>query len=218
MIFDQMIKAVRGDGLLDQSLDEIDEMFRLCERIFCCALECLTCESCRKECEIDPIESEIDKRTEDTRRMIVEYLAINSAPNISAALTLGQVLTDLERIGDISGNIRELEMTSEKGQLGEEFLKDIRDLNSGICEMFSLTQKAFRECDSDLAADVSEKNNVIRKKCDSIFSKAWTSGGSDNRVTIVHVLSSKYIKRVSEHLKNICTSIIKPYPEIGHSK
>ncbi|MBU0762910.1 MAG: hypothetical protein KKD39_07775 [Candidatus Altiarchaeota archaeon] len=218
MVLKELYEVWSGDGLLNDSLDDIQSLFDKAKKIFVLSVDDLVKNEAKSEQEIDRLENEIDSDTKNTRRRIVEYLAVNKNPNISAALVLGQVLTDLERIGDISQDILGLDKMYDNQLTNSPFSDNVETLKHDLSQLFDDTKVAFKETDVQRAKNIIQKNIEIRAVCDEMFKRLW---GGENQIiqeTMVYVLTFRYIRRVSEHLKNIASSIIKPYHEIGHSK
>ena len=101
MVFKELYRIWTKEDLLDESLKNIDAMFKENKEMFVIALRNLI-DNKRDEKAIRAKEAKIDECTQDTRKKILEYLAINTKPELNASLVLVSILIDLERLGDLS--------------------------------------------------------------------------------------------------------------------
>lgn len=205
-------------GLLGESFKDIDVMFGKCRKIFVLALDDLVKNKVNEVDKINDLEKKIDDFTRGTRRKIIEYLAINNNPNINAALVLGQTLSDLERIGDISREILKLDLMYDQKLSESDFLSAYRGLEEVVLWEFDAAREAFMKADKEKANAVIRKHDEVKARYDEMFKRIWDGESKINQETIIYVLVFRYFNRVSAHLMNISTSVVKPYTDMGYSK
>ncbi|HGJ67358.1 TPA: hypothetical protein ENS27_18505 [bacterium] len=208
----EILELFKKEDLLKQAMDEANEMFNKAEFIFKAAMEMVT--SC-KESNVDiyEIDQEIDDMELDVRQKAIKHLILNSRKeDVAATIVLTDAVRDIERIGDYSKSIYELlDICPTEFIVGSEGLELLENIESQILEIFALTREANRDGDIQKAKKVMEMQLEIGKECDKIFVYMSLKPDLKNVHAVIYVLLSRYLKRISSHIKNIATNIVNPF-------
>lgn len=211
-MFKEILALLRKEDLLKQAMAEADEMLSKTEFIFKSAMMMLI--SC-KESDVDIYEKdqEIDNIELDIRQKALKHLLLgNRKEDIAAAIILTDAVKDIERIGDYSKSIYELlDICPTELVVTGEGLELLEDIESQILEIFTLTREAYRDGDIQKAQKVMDIQLEIAKKCDKIFVYMSLKPDLKNVHAVIYVLLSRYLKRISSHIKNIAANIVNPF-------
>ena len=90
-----------------------------------------------------------------------------------------------------------------------------REIEAQIMEIFDLTRDAYRDADVEKAQRAMDMHWRISERCDKMFEDLASEEGLDPEYAVIYTLLSRYLKRVSSHLKNIASSVVNPFPRMG---
>lgn len=214
MIYDALTKS----KLLQKTYKDIGEMNRECKNIFEKSFECLVENRDKEALELSNEDKKINKYEVDIRNSIMGYLAVNTAPDLNASLTLASVVIDHERIGDYSKIIAQLGLLYPAKLEDNEYMDIINSMKNTIVEQFDLTHTAFEESNVEKAKKVIDSYSGIKALHDALVHKLNKEKNLEINKAITYASLGIYLRRISAHLKNICTSVVKPFPEIGFEK
>ncbi|KPJ50420.1 hypothetical protein AMJ40_03015 [candidate division TA06 bacterium DG_26] len=151
----------------------------------------------------------------DIRRKVLEHLSVNPQEDLAASLVLTSVVIDLERIGDFAKNIVELATMYPEKLEGIKYLPRLVEMADKVQEFFTLTEESLKEADVAKGKLVMEEHAKIACACDSMLRELVQDEGISARKAIVCALLTRYLKRISAHLKNIVSSVVNPFQRIG---
>ena len=148
---------------------------------------------------------------------VLEHLLLgNRKEDVTAALILTSAVIDIERIGDYAKNILELADICPRETVVEEgHAIFFRDIESQLLEMFALTHDAHEQGDAQKAQTVMEMHWRLSERCDRMFEELVSEEELSAEYAVIYTLLSRYLKRVSSHVKNIASSVVNPFPRIG---
>jgi len=208
----EILDLFRKEDLLKQATEEANEMLSKAEFVFRAAMEIVM--YC-KESNVDiyEMDQEIDDMELDVRQKALKHLLLGSKKeDIAAAILLTDAVRDIERIGDYSKSIYELlDICPTEFIVNDEGLDLLRDIESDILEIFTLTREANGDGDTEKAQKVMNMQLEIGKKCDKIFVHMSLKPDLKNVQAVIYVLLSRYLKRISSHIKNIAANIVNPF-------
>jgi phosphate uptake regulator len=162
------------------------------------------------------IDKQVNKREIEIREKILKHLAFGADKvDIAPALSLSSIVIDIERIGDYCKNMFELvEIYPEK--LDEDsYIQKLKEMSEEISHEFDVTYLAFKEADEEKAEYVMKKHLEINKILENLLREVAKDDSLKPRKAIIIALLTRYLKRVSAHLKNVASSIVNPYPKIS---
>ena len=103
--------------------------------------------------------------------------------------------------------------------MSEDCLNSLKEIEDDILSRFTDTLTAIEQQDEKLAKKLLKS---YRKSFSSISDKIVNDGISgkqeyrDQKEAASVTLYARYLKRVGGHLKNITTTMLNPYEEIGY--
>jgi len=203
----------KGSGLLKMCMEDLFKMFDISENMFSAAWDMVT--GTGKVEDLYKIDRQLNELQIAIRRRILEHLAINPAQDINATFVLSILVIDLERIGDYAKNLDEIAKHCTGDQCGLQF-KAMEPLANRVQKMYPQTKKSLSESDSDLARRIMEDQAELAKAADTYMDELIENAKISSKEGIVAALMSRYIKRVSAHLKNVASSVVNPYHRIGY--
>ena len=214
----EFLKALSGDTLLNQAIQQVEEMLAIAEEMFHETHSRILCENPatfsvhKRDKDINQLESEV-------RRKVLEHLSINTKPDIVGSLVLTTVTGYIERIGDNVKQFTELEDHYGKPFPSLPQFSVISGCTETILLNFGLTRKAIHDEDEASAESVITNHRKIRDRLNTTLKSVYGEKGDyDKNAALTEVLYARGLKRINANLKNIATSVIKPYDEIGYTR
>lgn len=213
-MFREFFSHWRKKDLLHQALEEANVMMAQVAEMFKFACDVLF-EKQREGADIYRQDRIINKYEIDIRRKVLEHLSLNPQEDLTSSLVLTSVVIDMERIGDFSKNIVELARMYPEALEGDKYISRLVEMSHKVEEFFKLTVESFKEADVEKGERVMEEHARIACICDSILEELVEDEGIPGRKAIVCALLTRYLKRISAHLKNIASSVVNPFQRIG---
>ena len=215
-MFKEILSILRRDDLLKQAMDEAELMFSKAELMFRAAVN-MVMESQKPDMDIYEADREINRMEWEVRQKVLEHMVIgNSKEDVPAVLILTSAVVDIERIGDYSKNILELaDICPGAIVAGTDHAKFFKEIEEKILKIFSLTYDAHRDADAEKAQIAMDMHWQISERCDRMFEELASEEGLPAEHAVIYTLLSRYLKRVSSHLKNIASSVVNPFPRMG---
>jgi len=155
--------------------------------------------------ELDRLEVEIDK-------LCLRYLATRQPidAELRTITTIMKMVTDLERIGDLSVNVAERGLELSAGT-GIEPGLDLPQMGEIAADMVRMAADAFLEGDPHTAREVIAKDNEVDDLNRQAFEK-WMVAMAAHPDQIDRALSltsmSKHIERIADHACNLGEMIV----------
>lgn len=205
-------------GLLKEIYEKVEKMNIECKKIFDETINCLLQRRIEYIREIADEDKIINKYEVEIRNDILNYLAINRAPDLNAALILTSIVISYERIGDYCKGIANLYASYPCVLEKDEYMEIILQMRTTIEEQIELTRIAFKECDTEKARKVVDSYGGIKTLHQAIIEKLNKDTQIKTNNAITYACLSMYLRRISAHLKNTSTAILYPFPEIGFEK
>jgi phosphate uptake regulator len=212
-MYRDLLNIWKGSGLLRLCVDDLFRMFDISEMMFSAGWEMIT--GSGKVEGLYRIDRQLNELQIAIRRRILEHLAINPAQDINASFVLAILVIDLERIGDYAKNLDEIAKHYPEPISGGAF-DALHPMAERVKEMFTQTKIAITENDTELARRVMADQADLAMQADRLMDQLIESKDISVKEGIVAALLSRYLKRVSAHLKNVASSVVNPYHRIGY--
>ncbi|MCK4231882.1 hypothetical protein KAX21_02930 [candidate division WOR-3 bacterium] len=212
-MYRDLLNIWKGSGLLRLCVDDLLKMFDISEMMFSAGWEMIT--GSGKVEGLYRIDRQLNELQIAIRRRILEHLAINPAQDINASFVLAILVIDLERIGDYAKNLDEIAKHYPEPISGGAF-DALHPMAERVKEMFTQTKIAITENDTELARRVMADQADLAMQADRLMDQLIESKDISVKEGIVAALLSRYLKRVSAHLKNVASSVVNPYHRIGY--
>lgn len=169
---------------------------------------------------VTEMESTIDRYEDELGTYLVKLskkeIGENDAKKISKLL---HTISDFERIGDHADNIlmTAQEMHEKKISFSAEAKEEIDNLTDAISEILSITVKAFKNDDIELAEIVEPLEEVIDEIIDHVKTRhieRLTKGNCTIELGFVLTDVITNFERISDHCSNIAVAVIEAQREM----
>lgn len=213
-MFKTLFSPWRGDYLLNQALNETEQMLSEVEKMFSFALGVLM-EGKPDRMDIYKMDRSVNQYEIDIRKKVLEHLTINPKQDITASLVLTSIVIDIERIGDFSKNLIELAHMYPEKLEKSKYVEDIKEIETEVLENFRMTKRIFSEADAEKGRQLMGRHAQLAKRCDRMLEELINDDKISPKEAVAFTLLTRYLKRVSAHLKNVASSVVNPFHRIG---
>jgi phosphate uptake regulator len=218
MMFKELFDALRKGSILKSAFESVDRMHLQAKDMYVLSVECLVENKDEIAKDISREDRVINVSVREVRREILEYLAINSSPDISFSLMLTGIVIDYERIGDYCKNIAQLGLMYPTKLTDSSYFDIFEEMDALINSMFDLTIQSLKESDAEKGSKVMKMHALTKKLHNDIISKLRKGEQIDMQTAIVYALVTEYIRRISAHLQNIASTVVQPFDRVGFDK
>ena len=220
-MFDRVISLWKSEDLLSQAWEESFEMMVLSNEMFSAAIRYLRRgEKIKTLKNLKKRDREINEFQKSVRKKVVTHFSVSQkVEDFPSGLVLLNIVVDVERLGDYTKNILDLAIHYPDPLVSENCLNSLKEIEDDILSRFTDTLTAIEQQDEKLAKKLLKS---YRKSFSNISDKIVNDGISgkqgykDQKEAASVTLYARYLKRVGGHLKNITTTMLNPYEEIGY--
>lgn len=218
--FKELIELWRSDNLLKQALGDSHVMLEHARAMFNESVRSLR-DSDETETTLNVYDQDIQINIyqREVRKKVLKHLAITGGANIIPGLILTSIVIDIERLGDYTKNIMDLAIAHPHILTCNTYEEDINEIETATGELFDRVIPTVKDTDKEEAQKLIEGYWWILKKCDEILTRLIQETGADAACTtgnaVTTALYARYLKRMSAHLLNICTSVVNPFEAIS---
>ena len=220
-MFDRVISLWKSEDLLSQAWEESFQMMVLSNEMFSAAIRYLRRgEKIKTLKNLKKRDREINEFQKSVRKKVVTHFSISQkVEDFPSGLVLLNIVVDVERLGDYTKNILDLAIHYPDPLVSENCLNSLKEIEDDILSRFTDTLTAIEQQDEKLAKKLLKS---YRKSFSSMSDKIVNNGISgkqeykDQKEAASVTLYARYLKRVGGHLKNITTTMLNPYEEIGY--
>ena len=222
-IIKDVVNLWKAEDLLSQAWNRSYEMMELSREIFNQAVIYLrNGENIETLIALKKRDREINAFQQEVRRKVLTHYSVEQkTSNMVNGLILINMVVDIERIGDYSKNILDLAINFPEKIISEEISEDLHLIENEVKLRFDKTLEAIHTQDSDLAQSLMQgyKENITQKSdqiVNNIINGKLEYSSTPKTASIS--LYARYLKRIGAHLKNITTTVVKPFDSIGYKK
>lgn len=191
--------------------NELISMGALCENAIALSAKALDEGDLIKAKEVFELSAEIDRKERDIEAMCLRLLlqqqpVAKDLRSISSAL---KMVTDMERIGDNSGDIAEI--VSMGHIKGTHDKLSIQDMAFATIQMVTDSIDAFVKSDVDLAKAVIAYDDVVDEHFNRIKAaliEALREQTADGEYALDLLMIAKYLERMGDHAVNIAQWVL----------
>ena len=211
----------KSDNLLEQAWKESFEMLEITYEMFCEAISVLReSEHTIVKKEIKHKDIKVNRFQRDVRRKVMTHCTIQGPNDLPGGLILINIVIDIERIGDYTKNIVDLATIYPARLDGGLFEESLKKIENSVKDNFSRTKKYLEASDESEARILLDEYKWINPECDQrsfeIIQEKDKAIGGGKAATLA--LYFRWLKRINSHLRNITTSIVNPFDQIGYTK
>lgn len=208
--FDEQLK------LLNQ---ELIQMGTLCERAIDMASKALAEGNIKLAGEVPELSYEINRKERDIEAMCMKLLLQQQpvAKDLRVISSALKMVTDMERIGDNSGDIAEI-VTMGNVSASDPALP-IQDMAKAAIEMVTRSIDAFVKRDIRIAQEVIDYDDVVDRYFDEIKTNLIGRFGNwkaDGEKALDLLMIAKYLERMGDHAVEIAKWVI--FSITGHKE
>ena len=214
----ELFAIFKKDTLLDRAYRRSYEMVDITWEMFLKSKNSLReTELSKLDVNIYDRDVEVNKYQREVRRNVLSHLAVTGASDIYSGLLLVSIIIDIERVGDYTKNIVELAMNHPAKLHGGMFEEDLKRIEAAVEDMFRRVRKSFETTNVQDAEKLLSDYYWVNRLCDQhvidYIKGVDKSISSDDAVSLA--LYFRYLKRINSHLRNIATSVVNPFDQIG---
>ena len=165
------------------------------------------------------LDQQVNQGQQEVRQKVFEALSLSQHKDLLAGLRLLNIVIDLERIGDYTKNLAELDALFPRELNFGEYASVVQEVIDKTGQLFTLTHTVIERGVVDDAQRGLAIYQRVSLLCDSHIRMALqydTEHDSVPRDLVALVLLLRYMKRVAAHLKNVCSAEVNPFHRIGY--
>ena len=163
---------------------------------------------------------EVNKYTREVRRNVLSHLTVAGTDDLYSGLLLVSIIIDVERIGDYTKNIVEMAINHPAKLHGGMVEEDLKRIETTVEDTFKRVRKIFETTDVQDAEKLLSDYHWVNRLCDQRVIDYIK--GSDKNVSTSDAVSLalyfRYLKRINSHLRNVATSVVNPFDQIGFKR
>lgn len=196
---------------LNELKENISDMSAVSQEMFRKSIKALADIDKELAQEIIEMDQTVNDFEEKVENRITRLLALQQpiASDLRLITASYRISIDLERMGDLAVDVakRIKRMDSEK----DLSISECKAIISTCEEMIEQSITAYAELDSELAKDITAKDNIVDRNVyagwqDLVHMMIDNSTIIENAVEMMFVL--RYLERIADHTCNICESIV----------
>jgi phosphate uptake regulator len=150
------------------------------------------------------------------RRVLVAMNTKGGDTDLNNCVVLLHVVKDAERIGDYCKNLSELRDYDARDLGGDEVSASLRTIADELEEIFDAALPVMAsDGDIDGAVELLQSARELCKRCDQQLLRIAKSDKDPSSVT-VHVLLTRFYKRIAAHLSNVLSVVVMPLHKIDY--
>jgi phosphate uptake regulator len=217
-MFKALLALMKNDSKLDEAFSQSNEMLDINLEMYRMSRRSLReTESEEMDQRVRELDKKINKYERKVRKNVLEHLAIVGIDHLASGLTLVSVIIDMERIGDYAKNIVQLAANYPGRLRGGTAENELVLIEGAIDRSFQVLDGLMKNSDEKAAETFVKEYLWVNPLCDKLLIELISTPASDmpapNAVTLA--LYIRYLKRINSHLRNIVTSVYRPFHKIG---
>lgn len=213
-MFKWFSEILKGPGLIEKAENIVSDMLEISFNMFQYSMKVVIEKAQEKE-NIYAIDKKLNALEIDVRKKILEHLSINPSQDITPSLVLVTIVVDIERLGDYSKNLVEVSHKYPKPLKGK-YIERIKDLEEKVQIYFKKTIEIYKEQKGESGKEIMEKLSELVDECQDLLEELIEDNSLSSKEGIVYSLLVRHLKRVSSHVRNVCSSIVNPFYRLGY--
>ena len=163
---------------------------------------------------------EVNKYLREVRRNVLSHLTVAGTDDLYSGLILVSIIIDVERVGDYTKNIVDMAMNHPAKLHGGMFEEDLKRVEAAVENTFRRVRKTIETADAQDAENLLNDYQWVNRLCDQHVIDYIK--GSDKNISSSDAVSLalyfRYLKRINSHLRNVATSVVNPFDQIGFKR
>ena len=150
------------------------------------------------------------------RKQVVAHLSVpGNRAAVPYSLLLISLVKDVERIGDYSKNLAEINDIRPGELPDDEITRELLEIRRDVEGSFKALSVVFSSSDRERAVELIRQGRDAAHRCDALLGRIARSDYDAATVTAL-VLATRHYKRVGGHVLNILSSIVMPIHKIDY--
>ena len=213
-MFKWFSEILGGPGLVVEAENIVSEMLEISYNMFHYSMK-VVIEKAKEKENIYEIDKKLNSLEIDVRKKILKHLSINPSQDITPSLVLVTIVVDIERLGDYSKNLIEVSHKYPKPLKGK-YIEKIKDLEGRVQIYYKKTIEIFKERKKESGKEIAEKLSELVVECQDLLEKLIEDDSLSSKEGIIYSLLVRHLKRISSHVRNVCSSIVNPFYSLGY--
>ncbi|MBN1694806.1 hypothetical protein JW879_05330 [candidate division WOR-3 bacterium] len=213
-MFKWFSEILKGPGLVEEAESIVSDMLEIAYNMFQYSMK-IVIEKAKEKENIYATDKKINALEIDVRKKILKHLSINPSQDITPSLVLVTIVVDIERLGDYSKNLIEVSHKYPKPLKGK-YIEKIKDLEEKVQIYFKKTIELYKEQTMESGKEITEKLSELVDECQDLLEELIEDNSLNSKEGIIYSLLIRHLKRVSSHVRNICSGIVNPFYRLGY--
>jgi phosphate uptake regulator len=214
----ELLAIFRKDSMLDDAFRQSYEMLDITKQMFLMARKTLReTDTVQLHTSVYELDKKVNKYQREVRKEVLQHLAVAGVESLVSGLNLINIIIDLERIGDYTKNIVEMAESHQAKLDAGNREEDLVKIETALEGAFDRIRFVLENSDEEAAKAMIKDYIWINPLCDKHllgFIKEEDKSLS-RRSTVALALYFRYLKRIHSHLRNIATTVYRPFHKTG---
>jgi len=214
----ELLAIFRKDTMLDNAFRRSFETLDITKQMFLNARKNLReTDTVQLETSVYELDKKVNKYQREVRKEVLQHLSVAGVERLASGLNLISIIIDLERIGDYTKNIVEMAESHPARLNAGNREEDLKKIETALEEAFDRIRYVLENSDEEAARAMIKDYLWINPLCDQHvrgFIKEEDESLS-RRSTVALALYFRFLKRIHSHLRNIATTVYRPFHKTG---
>ena len=214
----ELLAIFRKDSMLDDAFRQSYEMLDITKQMFLEARTTLRkTDTVQLHTSVYELDKKVNKYQREVRKEVLQYLSVAGVERLASGLNLINIIIDLERIGDYTKNIVEMAENHQAKLDAGNREEDLIRIETALEEAFNRLRFVLENSDEEAAKAMIKDYIWINPLCDKHV-RGFIQEEDESlsrRSTVVLALYFRYLKRIHSHLRNIATTVYRPFHKTG---
>jgi len=150
------------------------------------------------------------------RKQVIAHLSLSGKTlDLPYCLLLISLVKDVERVGDYSKNLMEINDFFAGPLPDDELASELTQIRKGVESSFVGLAQILDKSDHDKAIGLIREGSGLAHRCDRLVTKVAQSS-YDAATAVAIVLATRYYKRIEGHVLNILSSVVMPLHKVDY--
>ena len=217
-MWQELISIWRSDNLLAEAWRESFDMLNITHEMFLEAVRVLREEDATSvKNQIRKKDRRVNAYVREVRRKVITHLSAQTSTDLAGGLVLVSIVIDIERLGDYTKNIFQLAVQHPRQLRGGIFEEELMILETAVKDSFVRTKACIEASDQSEAHNLLDEYKWVNASLDKNLERLINNEGSElsSGIAVSLALYFRWLKRVNGHLRNIVSSVVNPFPQVG---
>jgi Na+/phosphate symporter len=163
--------------------------------------------------DLEALDEGINQREQRVRRTVLQHLSHDPDRQLVFSLKLLSIVTEAERIGDLSKSLVEVAEMAHGPRLGPH-VEPLRVLRDRVLQMFDRVEVGFFREDEAVAREHMRHHHQLKTDINAYLARLASHENLTLNEGIVFSMSARMMSRISSHLANISSAVVCSFDQI----